>query len=46
MEQLKITDVLEKYKYLESRNKKLDRMLKVMDSDLLTGQISFNLKPE
>jgi hypothetical protein len=43
MEDLRTNEIAEKIKWLESRNKKLDRMLKSLDQDLLTGQISFDL---
>lgn len=46
MEQLKSNEVMETYKFLESRNKKLDRMLKGLDQDLITGQYAFDLKTE
>ena len=43
MEELKASETVEHFKYLESRNKKLDRQLKSLDQDLITGQISFDL---
>lgn len=43
MEELKASEPVEHFKYLESRNKKLDRKLKSLDQDLITGQISFDL---
>lgn len=46
MQQLKSSAVAEEIRILENRNKKLDRMLKGLDEDLITGQISFDLKSE
>ena len=44
MEELKINDVIETFHTLQSRNRRLDRKLKNLDKDLLTGQISFDIK--
>ena len=46
MEELKINDVIETFHTLQSRNRRLDRKLKNLDKDLITGQISFDLKTE
>ena len=44
IQNLKSSSVAEEIRTLENRNKRLDRMLKGLDEDLLTGQISFDLK--
>jgi len=46
IQNLKSSSVAEEIRTLENRNKRLDRMLKGLDEDLLTGQISFDLKTE